>query len=671
MKKLCALCGEDKKNMNATLEKAEPVDMDDLKKGIRVPQEYFEKALEYCDWTYHQLARNEFPAPYNSLDEFQIAIINSDRVLWSQCFLREPEDPDHQDPYNFFDYQEESIRYDGHTIHKDGSEVGKTREIVAFALYEAMTTPNGSALIAAPQQTHLNEIIEAMDDQLTWNEDLGKARNHRRIKDGWSKHPHHAFYFHGKTHRFKIDFRPAGHDGEAYRGIHARTFAIVDEAAKKKNKKQWSEFWRALKPSCVAKIYSVPDGDRSCEFYKLGERARKGVAPDKTGDSPGSTTSLRSVRKQGQSPTEQVNRVSPTADEQEVQNDSFKGAAQHIKDIRFRLFNWPKTLMPAPYWSPERKKFYIEQYGGEDSPEYKHNVLGTDGDPEYSVFPWEQLKPCIWEIPEYRFMKVLVDSANDDVMVYGYKYEQVPGDNGPVSVPVCLLDEVYVKSGFFNYDEQHESEFRRLIKSFFITVPGLKSGGADFGYSPDPTEIVVKNIIGKKDRFVARLQLKSVTYDQQCQALDALDDVYGPMESISWGTDFGNAGSAVAHDLQGLPQYEHKNYEDRLRGFSFESTTDNIDKEGEAIIDAKSGKPAKLTMKELATDLMTKRVQRLETEFPADPDFAFFYPNHTQRQGKHRIYKNTDDHLIDADRCETLGRIFNNVVEDIFIGSNS
>ena len=79
-------------------------------------------------------------------------------------------------------------------------------------------------------------------------------------------------------------------------------------------------------------------------------------------------------------------------------------------------------------------------------------------------------------------------------------------------------------------------------------------------------------------------------------------------------------------------------------------------------------KPAKITMKELATDQLTKKIQRLETEFPADPDFAFYYPNHTVRKGKHRIYKNTDDHLIDADRCEMLGRLFNNQVEDIFEG---
>lgn len=622
--------------MQATLEKIEPIKIADLKKGILVPQRDFEAWMESHDWTYHQLARGEFPPPITSLADYQMACICADRVLWVQFFLKEPEDPDHQEPYGIWDYQEESLRYKGHAIYKTASAVGKTRDIVARGLHEAFTSPNGSSLIGAPLQGHLDEIIEAMDDQLTWNPELGKRRWHKHYKDGWKRHPYHTWYF---NNRFKIYFRPSSHDGNAYRGVHVRTSATKDEATKDKNKKQWSEFWRAMKPGCVAKIYSVPDGDRSCEFHKLGERALIDRGTD-----------LESV---------------PDT-EQEVANDSFKGAARHIKDIRFKLFNWSKTLMPYPEWSRERKKFYIEQFGGEDSPEYKHNVLGVDGDPEYSVFPWEHLKHCIREIPEYRVLKVLVDSANDEVIVTGYKYEQVSGDDGPVCVPVCLLDKVYVKSGFFDYDEHHESDFRRLIKSFFITAPGLKSGGGDFGFSPDPTELIVKNIIGKKDRYVARLQLKSVTYDQQCQALDALDDVYGPMESMSWGTDHGNAGSAVAHDLQGLPQYAHKNYEDRLRGFSFESTSDNIDASGEAIIDAKSGKPAKITMKELATDLMTKKVQRLETEYPADPDFAFYYPNHTVRKGKHRIYKNSDDHLIDAERCEILGRLFNNVVEDIF-----
>ncbi len=624
--------------MNETIE---PISITDLKKGILVPKENFEAWLRRFDWTWHQLARNEFPENYTNLTEFQLGCICSDPVLWVQAFLREPEDPNHQDPYNLFDYQKEALRYRGNKIYYCAAEVGKTRDIVADSLYMVFTNIIGSGLIGAPQQTHLDEIIEALNDQLEWNPDLGKARQHPYVKLGWKKHPHHAFYFYAKTHRFKIDFRPSGYDGEAYRGVHARTFVKKDESAKDKNKKQWSEFWRAMKPGCLAGIYSVPDGDRSCDFFKLKERAQ-------------------STKKQD-----------------EIEKELFEDIPSHVKNLQFRLVQWPKTIMPPPYWSEERRRFFIDQYGGEDAPEYRHNVLGEDGDPENTVFPWHQLKHCIKDIPEYRCLKIMVDSTNNEVSVLGYKCEYIAGSNGPVPRQVFLIDTRYSKTEFFMDHTHacrgevtsplHDSEFRSLIKSFFISVHGFKRGGVDFGFSGDPSEIIVKSIYGNREKVVARLQLKHVTYDQQCQALDALDDVYGPKENIIWGTDFGNAGSAVAHDLQGLPQYRHKSYEDRLKGFQFESNTDNVDEDGEPVIDARDDKPAKITLKELSTDILTKKVQRQECEYPPDNDFILYYTNHTVRYGgKHRIYKKEDDHLIDADRCQKLAQILANTVEDIF-----
>jgi hypothetical protein len=587
----------------------------DLRRAIMVPEEQFDSTLSQLGWSWHAVARGEYPPPFKSLQDFQLAIICADPLLWCQAFLREPEDPDHKDPYNFWPYQVESLRYTGSTVHKCGAEVGKTRELVALGLHKAFTVPGGSGLVGAPQQTHLEEIIEAIIDQTLWNEDLGRALKR------WKKHPHHAMYF---TNGFKVDFRPSGHDGEAYRGVHARTFVIKDEAAKDKNKRQWSEFWRAMKPGATARIYSVPDGDRSCEFYRLGQRAMA------------STTGGR------------------------IENDPLKNTAEHIKNLEFRLFQWPKSLMPHPFWSEERRQFFIDQYGGEDAPEYQHNVLGEDGDPENTVFPWHQLKLCIKEVPEYRYLSVLVDSAHNEVMVKGCKFslEMVKGE--PVPSVVRLLDTVYSKSTFF------AEKFAPLIKNFFVTVPGLKRAGADLGFAGDPTEIIVKNILGKKERMVARLKLKHVTYDQQCQAIDALDDVYGPRESLIWGTDFGNAGSAVTHDLQGLEIYKDKDYEDRLRGVMFESTTDNIEEDGEPIIDSKTGKPAKITLKELATDILVKKMQRQELEYPPDPDIVLYYTNHTSRQGKHRIFKKEDDHLIDADRAQILARLLANTQEDLF-----
>lgn len=620
--------------MKAVLNSIEPIEsLDELHKRIVIPREDFELFLQKHDWTYHQIARNEFPLPYTSIDEFQLACICADPVLWCQAFLREPEDPDHQDPYNFFDYQKESIREPGSVVHQDGSEVGKTREIVAWALYKAFTVNNGSGLIGAPQQTHLDEIIEAMNDQFDWNPELEKSR----VK--WKKHPHHAFYFKGKYHHFKIDFRPSGYDGEAYRGVHARTFAIKDEAAKDKNPKTWTEFWRAGKPSCVFRIYSVPDGDRKCEYYKLTQRAKFNSHDEKK--------------------------------HEEVFLESFKHISQHIKNLKFKLFKFPKTLMPPPFWTSERKQFYIEQYGGEDSPGYLHNVKGEHGDPENTVFPHGQFILCVKDIPEYRCLKVMVDDANNEVIVRGYKCEYVPGDSRPVPRLISMVDTVYRKSTFFDYQKGAEggSEFKQLIRSFFNAVPGLKRGGGDFGYWGDPTELLVKLIHGKHEKLIARLQLKHVTYDQQCQAIDALDDIYGP--DIFWGTDLGNAGSAVYHDLLGLPQYEHKNYTDRLKGFQFESTTDSVNEDGEPVIDAKTQKPAKITFKELATDILVKKMQNQELEYPPDEDIIVDYTNHTCIQGKHRIFKKQDDHIIDADRAQMLIKVIGaEVIDEFACGSN-
>jgi hypothetical protein len=604
-------------SVKPSIDTIEPVVMADLSKKILVPIEDFEAWLERLDWTYHQLARNEFPEPFRNLEDFQMACFCSNPLLWIPAFLREPEDPNHQDPYSLWDYQKESIIYPGHTIHKCGAEVGKSREIIGWGIYKSFTTSNGSGLTGAPQQTHLDEIIEAVTDQMDYNSDLAPSLIEHK------KHPHHRFKF---ANGFKWYFRGSGYDGEAYRGIHVRTFAMKDEAAKDDNVKQWSEFFRAVKPGCIVRLYSVPDGRRDTEFYRLSKIAE------------GNTTQ-----------------------EEELEIDSFKAAAGHIKAIKFRIFKWSKELMPPPYWTPERKKFYIDLYNGEDSPDYKHNVKGEDGDPANSVFPWQQFKYCIKDIPEYRCLKVLVDAANNEVIVTGYKCEYVAGDNGPVPRIIDLVDTTFRNSTFFD-DEKDGSEFRKVIKSFFSGAPGLKSGGGDFGFSGDPTELTIKNIIGKKERKIARLQLRGVTYDQQCEALDAMDDVFGPMESLSWGTDYGNAGSAVAHILQGQERYKHKDYINRLKGFQFESTAEDIDEDGTAIIDNKTNKPAKKTMKELATEnLLVKKMQRMDLEYPPDPDIITQYTGHTVTAGKHRIYSKGNDHIIDSDRAQALARLFNTV----------
>lgn len=628
--------------MRAVLDAAEPTKISDLEKGIRIPREDFELWLEKHDWTWHQIARNEFPnfhfrryytrkvkmvKPFTGLGAFQLACIVNDRYLFARIFMREPDDPQHKDPFNLFDYQIKSARIQTHTIHKCGAGVGKTREIIIICTHFFQTEQNGTGLVGAPQQTHLEDIIEGLEEQHRWNPELAPGLKHHK------KHPHHTFY---GTNDCKLWFRPAGHDGEAFRGRHARDIAIYEEAAKSYQDSQWTEFFRAVEHSCIVKAYSVPDGRRDTHFYRLSKLA-EGIKD---------------------------------SDEAKAVHDMLGKLG--VGSRKFVLCKFPKTMMPDPHWNAVVKAESIERYGGEDKPGYLHNILAEDGDPENTVFPWNEFKWIIKDIPEYRYLKIIVGSG--EVSVRGYRYELKQGGDGPIPRAVQLLEQTYQYSEFFNYDlistpagvEMTESEFRKLIKNFFLAVPGLNRCGGDYGYSQDPTEILVKNIVGHKKRVVGRMQMKHVPYDQQAMAMDALDEVYCMPHTVSWGTDLGNAGTALISSLQGLPQFRHKSYEDRIKGFQFESTTDNIDENGTPIPDAKDGKPSKITLKELATDHMTRRVQRQTVEYPPDPEIISSYTGHTCTQGKHRIYSKDNDHIIDADRAETLAEILGFDREDEF-----
>ncbi len=589
----------------------------DLRRRLAVPAVTFDAALARYGWSWHQIARGEFPKPFTGLDDFQLWLICADPVLWCDRFLLNPDDP--EEPWTLWDYQQESLRTGGNTLHECGAEVGKTREIIAYILWKAYTEPHGSGLVTAPMSIHLLEIIDALESQLAHNPKLQKSLVFHR------KQPHHHLKF---SNGFKLDFRPTGHDGEALRGVHVSTFAMIDEAAKIKNPNVWKEFWRSSKPGCAHKCYSTPDGDRSTIFYRLCMKA-DGVEDGKEGE---------------------------------------QGAAGS-KNLTFKKFHWSKELMPPPFWTPQRRRFYIDQYGGEDSPGFQQNVLGNWGDPENSVFPWHAFQRLLHDIPEYRCLKILVDDSHGEVSLHGYVVKAGAGigtpDAGESPIlggkpePVTLLDRRIPK---------HQFDMRAELKSFFDGGQGLHYGGSDLGFSQDPTEIFIKRVHGSTHRLVARVQLKGVTYDQQAEAINTLDDVFaGEQQKMGWGVDFGNAGSAVVHILQGSGIYRAKSFEERLTGFQFGAAYDAVSEDGEVILDKKSNRPVRLSAKELSTDLLTTKMQRLELQYPYDPDIMLMYPNHTYRMGSggRRIYKGTDDHVIDADRVLTLRAIIPTVGDTV------
>lgn len=580
--------------------------LSELKKRLAVPEEVFDGFLKSRGWSWHQLARGELPL---SFEDIQLGLICADHILWARYFLKEP---DTGAPYEYWPYQVESARYNGDVLHSDGAEVGKTREIGNLLLHSAFTREGGSSLVGAPEQIHLDEIIDYMTEQMyTFSPELGKGLKRHK------KHPHHVFYFHN---RHRIYFSPGGFDGTGFRGKHVDGICVMDEAAKVKNPDIWREFWRAAKPLATFRIYSVPDGDRGTVFFKLKQKARG-------------------------------------AQEKEVEADSLAG----VPERTFKLYNWKKTEQPEPFWSDKRRRHYIELYGGEDSAGYRRNILGEDGDPEYAVFPWHQFSKVLKDITDYRVMKILVDDGANTVSVFAAQYRVISGENGIREGREAIITDRTIEKVRFDIAAE--------IKSIFNAVPGLIYVGGDLGFSNDPTELVVRLVLGKTWRTIARLQLKGVTYDMQADGISALDDIFAPK---GIGLDFGNAGSAVVHNLQKDGAYPGKNYIERVTGFQFAETYDDMDETGESIVDKKSDKPRKKAAKELATDLMVKKMQRQEWELPFDPDYINEFPSHTSREGsRHRIFSKENDHIIDAERVCTLKIVIpDNAADDLFASGN-
>ncbi|MBO1764855.1 hypothetical protein JQN64_27140, partial [Escherichia coli] len=229
-------------------------------------------------------------------------------------------------------------------------------------------------LVGAPQQTHLDEIILAVEEQMGVQEDgraKGSLLSQQWLKPKRTPHTMHRFVTvplgeNEKPGIARVYYRPAGHDGEAFRGVHVNGFGLMDEAAKLKRAVQWTEFYRALMPGCKLRVYSVPDGDRTSGYYQLTQSAIPDLALAEEGN---------------------------------------------------RLFHWPKTIMPAPFYSESREREFVRLYGGRQTPGYVRNVLGEHGDAESPVWSWDSVLPNVHEMSDFRLIKFAADRPRNQLAV--------------------------------------------------------------------------------------------------------------------------------------------------------------------------------------------------------------------------------------------------------------
>ena len=604
--------------------------------------ELIDALLRRNRWSWQALERGDLKLGDEVLnvDRLQWWLLNADPVLWVETNLvNKPEDGGGL--WQLFPYQRPSLRFRGHVVHQDGAEVGKSREIVGLLLWGCLAAERGSVLVGSALDGDLDEIWEEVEWQLSANPFLADALRSRTTK------PYRRLTW---RNGLRVLFRPAGHDGRAYRGIHVRGWLLHDEAAKVVNPRSWSEFWRAAKPGCEIRIYSVPTGDRQCTFQRIADNA---VPADSI--VPGDTPDL--VLAQLLRPT---SAATP------------EGTRALARDLGGRVwvrFHWPKTIMPHPFWCEERRQEFVGFYGGPDEPGYVHNVLGLPGDPEYSLFPERLLKPALTWIPDYLSVSFRWDSRAGQLdglsrrlnpsYPWGEEGEpQSPEDDDPEEAEgadalqpfLTVLQDTFDVSGWDRWDAERRREVIADLTRFFVRpIPGDLTAGVDVG-SATVTEILFERRNGLADAIVLRLHLTGWNWYAQRDFILALDAILKP--AGGWGFDATGVGRVLVDLLApGLG--------DRLSGYVFNRSTPAIDPTtGEAQLDPASGREVLISYKELGTQLIERRLHGRTLELPFDPEVRHLLANHTYSQsGDTRRFSKLNDHLVDALRVAELRKL--------------
>jgi hypothetical protein len=194
-----------------------------------------------------------------------------------------------------------------------------------------------------------------------------------------------------------------------------------------------------------------------------------------------------------------------------------------------------------PRFSEKDKAFAIEQYGGVDSDEYQHAVLGLHGKPVFALF----------------------DRGN-----FAF------GDD-----PVYKLTLNGTQIG------EMLSEYLTKI-DIFPSLPSKEDKAilcVDLGYT-EPTAIIIlyQDRLGRL-RFHGRIEMTKVSYPIQEKLLNVLDSKFNP---ALIGIDRGAGGqgiSVVQHMMEDL-EYAHKDYQKRLVPVDFStSIVIGIDSDGNEI----------------------------------------------------------------------------------------
>lgn len=203
-----------------------------------------------------------------------------------------------------------------------------------------------------------------------------------------------------------------------------------------------------------------------------------------------------------------------------------------------------------PRFDDEAEADAIRRYGGKDTEEFAHFVLGKHGSPVYAVFDRR-----LFDIQAYPIYKIAINGITFGERIKDYEQK------------IQLLPAMPKNNGVIF--------------------------GIDLGYT-EPTAIFIMYLDEEnRFRFHSKIRLVKVPYPIQKIFIDKLDSKYNP--SLI-GVDEGHSGMSVTQDLMKGKAFRRKNYEDYLIPIKFNSAI--------ALGTDEDGKEIKTRVKPLSVSLL-------------------------------------------------------------------
>ena len=278
-------------------------------------------------------------------------------------------------------------------------------------------------------------------------------------------------------------------------------------------------------------------------------------------------------------------------------------------DPNYTRFNIPQQLNPRYTDTDEIRN--RKQFGGIESEDYIHLVLGRHGTPVYALFSREKMKIGMYDSPVFK--------------VIGSKLKEMP---------MLLKDTL------------------RLLPDVPRNARNI-AFGIDLGYS-EPTVIIVFAKVQEVWRFVVRIILTQVPYPKQQEFIAAMDLKYNP-DFI--GIDAGGVGLSTVQNLLHDERYERQRLYERLLPIDFNSNIHvGYDEDGEEMKERakvygmqqlqEMVNGHRLVFSSVDDDIITE-LER--TVYSRSPSGNIIYRTMTERGGKFG-----DDHNVAAMLAFTL-----------------